>query len=99
MKIMETRFYCDDCGKPLPKSFVRGEGEKAEFALGEYNTVRKPYSIQGIPAEVHVGLRVDIPCGPTYTELCPECRLKWLKAALTDFERQAEQYAKEQEDD
>ena len=42
---------------------------------------------------------MEIPYGSTYKELCPECRVKWLKIALSEFERQALQYAKEREDD
>ena len=44
MKKTETKFYCDDCGKPLPTGFIRGKGKDGpEFLLKEYNTVRRPY--------------------------------------------------------
>lgn len=94
MKKMETKFYCDDCGKPLPKPFVRGEGEKTEFALGEYNTVRKLCSMQTDSSHlrINVGLKVETPYSPAYTELCPSCRLKWMKAALGEFEQAAQFY-------
>lgn len=96
MKKTETKFYCDDCGKLLPENFVRKEGKDGpEFRLKEYNTVRRPYGIQTDSADllIHIGVEVEIPYGPTYKELCPECRLKWLRSALPEFERLAQQYA------
>ena len=56
---------------------------------------RRPYGIQTDNADllIHIRVEVEVLYGPTYKELCPECRLKWLRSALPEFERQAQQYA------
>lgn len=101
MKKIETKFYCDDCRSPLPNNFVKGEGEESKFLLDEYNTVRRLFNMQtdSVSAYIRVALRVDAPYVPSFRELCPVCRVKWLRIALDDFERQAERYVKEQEND
>lgn len=92
MKKTETRFYCDDCRNPLPENYITDSGKnELEFSLNEYNTICHPYRTRTDTAlHIRVGLEVENPKGETYMELCPECRVKWLKIALAEFERQAQ---------
>lgn len=86
MKKVETSFVCDDCGQPLPTEYVR-KNEHAEkyFNNGLYNTVRFPLNAD-CWIRVNVDVEVNVDYGGTYRELCPKCRVKWLKKALSKFE-------------
>ena len=88
MKKVETRFICDDCGKVLPNKFVKTNDKKEQFFNNrDYNTVTFPINADCC-INIHVDLEVSIDYGATYRELCPECRVKWLKKALIQFEEE-----------
>lgn len=86
MKKIETSFVCDDCGKPLPVEYVRRNGNgEGYFNNGLYNTAKIPFNTD-CWIHVKVDLEVIVDYGGTYEELCPKCRVKWLKRALSQFE-------------
>ena len=86
MKKVEMNFVCDDCGALLPDEYVRKKGDgDLYFDVVSYNTADFPVTVDCV-IRVNVGLEVDIDYGGTYRELCPECRIKWLKKALDQFE-------------
>lgn len=88
MKKVETLFLCDDCGEPLPAEYVRHNGSGGEyFNNGIYNTVQFQVNTD-CWIHVNVDLEVIVDYGGTYKELCPSCRVKWLKKALSKFEEE-----------
>lgn len=86
MKKVETTFVCDDCGALLPAEYIHREENKIHyFDNSEYNRVSFPIN-QDRSIHVNIGLEVDVDYGPTYREICPKCRVKWLKKVLSQFE-------------
>lgn len=92
MKKTTVQFVCDECGNPLPTEFIKEQGRGGtQFRNAAYNTVLIPAN-QDCNIAVRVAVEVNIDYGPTYKELCPKCRVKWLRKALEKFERAAEEY-------
>ena len=86
MRKVETTFVCDDCGAPLPAEYINRNGEGTQyFNVHNYNTVDFRVNTN-CWAHVNVDMAVVVDCGGTHTELCPKCRIKWLKKALKKFE-------------
>ena len=89
MKRVETFFICDDCGQPLPSEYVHRKSNGEEFFNnGLYNEVKFEFNID-CWIHVNVDLQVNVDYGGTYKDLCPKCRVKWLKKALSKFEEVA----------
>ena len=85
MKKVETAFICDDCGAPLPNEYIKTGVDEQYFDISSYNSAHLPVNTDCF-IHVHVGLNVVVDYGGTYRELCPKCRVKWLKKALSQFE-------------
>lgn len=85
MKKIETSFVCDDCGAPLPNEYIKTGVDEQYFDIRNYNSAHFPVNTNCF-IHVHVGLNVVVDYGGTYRELCPKCRVKWLKKALIRFE-------------
>ena len=87
MKKVSIDFVCDRCSKPLPKKFVK-ENDKHEkyFDLHKYNEVN---SYVG-RFKFDISLDIDPDFGPTHHELCPECRLYYLKTLVGNLEKEGE---------
>lgn len=86
MKKIETSFVCDDCGAPLPDEFIKQNGKCEQyFDLSGYNIASFPVNTD-CWTHVKVDLEVNVDYGGTYREICPKCRVKWLKKALSQFE-------------
>lgn len=76
---------CNDCGKPMPDKYIRKGPDMKFFDHDAYNKVvvvagRDSNTIVQLP------LSVNIEYARTLRELCPECRIKWLKKALLVLE-------------
>ncbi len=79
MKKVETAFVCDDCGQPLLAEYIRHNSSGDEyFNNGLYNTVVFPVNTD-CWIHVNVDLEVVVGYGGTYKELCPKCRVKWMR--------------------
>lgn len=76
---------CDDCGKPMPEKFIHCETEKSYFDHDKYNRIVVA-SGRDSCTTVNLPLSVDIDYVGSYRDLCPECRVKWLKKALLVLE-------------
>ena len=76
---------CDDCGKPMPKKYIR-KGPDAEFF--DHDAYNQIVVVAGRDSNtvVQLPLSVNIEYASTLRELCPECRVKWLKKALLVLE-------------
>lgn len=85
MKNVEISFVCDDCGAPLPNEYIKTGVDEQYFDILSYNSAHFPVNA-GCFIHVNVGLNVVVDYGDTYRELCPKCRVKWLKKALSQFE-------------
>lgn len=86
MKKVETTFVCDDCGELLPTNYIRRNGNGEDyFNRGLYNTVQIQVN-SDCWIHINVDLDVTVDYGGAYKDLCPKCRIKWLKRALAKFE-------------
>lgn len=85
MKKTEIKFLCDECGYLLPEKHVSTNAKGEVFYdFHGYNTAVLPMN-QDADLHIEVDIVVDYDYGPTYRELCPKCRIKWLKKALDKF--------------
>ena len=86
MKKTEIKFICDECGEPLPEKYVSTNAKGDVFYdVHKYNTVLFPMN-QDADLYIGIDMEVSYDYGPTYKELCPKCRIKWLKRVLDKFE-------------
>ncbi len=94
MKKTEIKFLCDDCGKALPEKYISKNGNGDVFYDGyKYNTVVFPLTIDA-DLRIAIDVNVSYDYGPTYKDLCPECRVKWLEKALKKFKEAAKDGSK-----
>lgn len=76
---------CDDCGKPMPEKHIRKGPDADFFDHDAYNQI-VVVAGQDSNTIVQLPLSVKIEYARTLQELCPECRVKWLKKALLVLE-------------
>lgn len=88
MKKIETSFVCDDCGAPLPTDYI-GVTSKGDqyFKNHSYNSAHFQVNTD-CWIHVDIDMEVVVDYGGTYKDLCPKCRVKWLKKALGKFEEE-----------
>lgn len=66
------------------RSYETGKG-CVYYDFRRYNTAVF-HQNQDINLHIGVDIEVNYSYGPAYRELCPKCRIKWLKKALGKFE-------------
>lgn len=83
----KTSYFCDYCGKQLPDDYATTNGEgKGYYVKKAHDTIPLDVPVSGctgIIVEVTLGTQKD---DHHFTDLCDDCRLKFLKKAVDYLE-------------
>lgn len=84
-KVIET-FICDECGAPLPSEFiVTGPDGTSRYDSAAYNKILLGKH-RDAETNAHLSLTVSVDYVSDKSDLCPVCRLEWLKKVLSALE-------------
>lgn len=71
-----TQFKCDCCGKVYLELNEQDCARRMGYIQNVYNTINVGENA------IELDLEIKSDGGQTYSELCPDCRIKWLDKAL-----------------
>lgn len=79
MKKVDITFVCDRCKKPLPEKYVKkNQNGENYFDLHGFNTIKL-----GGGSTAGISIQIDVSeYGPTFRELCNECRIHCIEMVL-----------------